>query len=195
MPTAEEIKAAEVKKVADKVIADKALADEKARLEGLSLEQLQKENATLRFENAERRVKSEKADKATAEAADTKRVADEKAAAEKGEFKTLYENLKADHEGSAGKVTAMTETLTKMLETETANIPEEFRSLIPTGSVTAALDWIAAAKSTKLFGKKTGLGVRQSGEHGKNSISRQDFENLSPTAKQKHVQDGGLIHD
>ncbi len=180
---------------AAKAAQEKAAADEKARVEGLTLEQLQKENATLRYENAERRVETDKAAKAAAERADAQKAADDKVAAEKGEFKTLYEKLKAEQEGSAGKVTAMAETLNKMLEVETANIPEAFRGLIPAGDVMAALDWIATAKATKLFETPGGPGVRTTGEHRDNSISRQDFDKKTPEAKQKHLAGGGKIHD
>lgn len=158
---------------AQKVAQEKAAADEKTRLEGLTLGQLQKENATLRFENAERRVKSEKADKAAAEAAEAQKLIDEKAAVEKGEFKTLYEKLKGEQEGSAGKVTAMTATLDKMLEVETANIPEAFRALIPTGDVMSALEWIATAKGTKLFESSGGPVVRQTGEYAAGDLEAQ----------------------
>jgi len=189
--TPEEQKAADEAKAAAKVISDKAAADE---LGGLTLDQLRKENATLRFENAERRVKSEKADKESAEAAAAQKLLDEKAAAEKGEFKTLYETLKAEQEGSTGKVTAMTETLEKMLEVETANIPEKYRGLIPAGDPVAALTWIADAKATKLFETPGGPGVRESGEHGKNSITRAEFNALDPAAQSKHILDGGKVH-
>lgn len=188
----------EDKVIADKVIADKADADKasakKAALEALPVAELVKMISTLNYENAGHRVAADKATESASQATAAQKLLDDKAAEEKGEFKTLYETLKAEQEGSAGKVTAMTATLGKMLEVETANIPEAYRALIPQGDVMSALEWIATAKATKLFGKQNVLDVRDTGEHGKNSITRAEFDALDPTAQQKHILGGGKVH-
>jgi len=144
-----------VKEAAEKAEAAKVSTDPTEIAKQIAT--LNQESAAKRIENKELREKLEKFEAAQAEAA-------EKAAAEKGEFKELYEKLKADSESKDSRVTAMAETLTKMLEAETANIPEEYRALIPTGDVTTALEWIATAKTAKLFEPKGGPGFRPAGE-------------------------------
>lgn len=165
----------EEQKAADKVVADKA-AEKKAALEALPVSELVKMISTLNYENAGHRIASDKAAKAATDREDAQKLLDDKAAEEKGEFKGLYEKLKAEQEGSSGKVTAMTETLNKMLEVETANIPEAFRALIPAGDVMTALEWIATAKASKLFETPGGPGVRQTGEHQTDTLEAQHAE-------------------
>lgn len=175
-----EEKAIADKAAADKVISDKAEADKaaakKAALEAMPVSELVKMISTLNYENAGHRIAGEKAATAATEAAAAQKIIDDKAAVEKGEFKTLYEALKAEQEGSTGKVTAMTATLDKMLEVETANIPEAYRALIPQGDVMASLEWITTAKASKLFEASGGPGVRQPGEPSTDTLEAQHAE-------------------
>lgn len=188
--TPEEIAA----QAAEKEAADKAAAD-KAALDAADPDALRKQIAILNSENAQRRLRekelAEKLEKFDAD----KKAAEEKALAEKGEFKGLYETLKAENEGKDSKITAYEGALNKLLESEMANIPEEMQALIPAGDISTKLEWIATAKAAKLFDAQSGPGVRESGEHGSNSISRQAFDGMPPAAKQKHLSEGGSIHD
>lgn len=193
--TDEEKAANEAKAAADKLAADKA-AEKKAALEALPVSELVKMISTLNYENAGHRIAGDKAATEATEAAVAQKLIDDKAAIENGEFKTLYEKLKAEQEGSAGKVTAMEATLEKMLETEITAIPETQRVILDQfGTVLAKLDFIATAKATKLFETPGGPGVREPVEHQDGSMTRQEFDKLDPTAKAKHVSGGGKIHD
>jgi len=184
----------EEQKAADEA---KVLAEQKAeedRIKGLSNDELIKENATLRSENARRRVENKGLTDQQIAAKEANEKAEKEAAEKNGEFEGLYKTADEKSKTLEGQLEKSNATLAKMLEVETANVPEKFRALIPVGDTNAALGWIATAKATKLFETPGGPGVREAGEHGKDSITRQEFENLSPAARQKHIVDGGKVH-
>ncbi len=143
----------------------------------VDVEALQKEIATLKFENAEKRVAR---DKALQEVADNKATQDAAALAAKeknGEFEVLYNDLKANSDKTATTSTAKIEKLQgvveKLLETELKAIPEAFRALVPTGDISEALAWVATAKETGLFNQGQALGVRDSGEQNLDTLEAQ----------------------
>lgn len=77
--------------------------------------------------------------------------ADREAAAlkEKGEFKTLVEQL----EPKAKRADELEKALKGYLDLELADIPEEKRTLIPAGPVETQLTWLKNAKAQGLFGE------------------------------------------
>ena len=161
-----------------------------------TLEAMQKEIATLNFENAQRRHREKELQDQVEQFNAEKKELEEKALAEKGEFKGLYEDLKVESEGKDKRIEKYEGTLKDLLEAETANIPEAMQGLIPSGDVASQLSWIAKAKEAKLFETPGGPDLKESGEqHGSNSISRQAFDSLPPAEKQEHISGGGKIHD
>jgi hypothetical protein len=154
--TAEQIaQAAAEKEAADKAAAELAATDPEA---------LRKQIAILNSENAQRRLKEKELAEQLEKFNADKRAAEEKALAEKGEFKGLYETLKAENEGKDGKIQAYEGALNKLLESEMANIPEAMQALIPAGDISTKLEWIATAKAAKLFDPAKGPKVREPGE-------------------------------
>jgi hypothetical protein len=153
--------------------AKQAQEAEAARIAALEKDDLLKEIAKLNSESANRRVTNnelqEKLDKIEAD----RKAAEEAAAAEKGEFKTLYESQKEAVEAANAKAEAMTATLQKMLDAEVALIPENMRGLVPAGDVTASLEWIATAKAAGFFTTKDGGKINLNGEDGPDSLEAQ----------------------
>ncbi len=185
---------ADEEKAAKEAEEKAALEAEEKRIKGLSNDELIKENSTLRSENARRRLENKGLTDQQIAAKEAAEKAEKEAAEKNGEFEGLYKTADEKSKTLEGQLEKSNATLAKMLEVETANVPEKFRALIPTGDTNAALSWIATAKETKLFEKPGGPGVRDAGEHGKNSISRQEFDALDPAARQKHIKDGGKVH-
>lgn len=105
-----------------------------------------------------------------------KQIADQKATdeaaklKEQGEFKTLYETEKAAHEAAkaqAARVVALSETINKGIDTESANWPEEVKALDPgKDNVEARMIWVNSARviAQKLSGNRQA----PTGEHGNN---------------------------
>lgn len=67
-----------------------------------------------------------------------------------GKWQEIVNDLKP----KAAQVDAYKATLEKYLAGELEAIPEEYRDLVPTGDVTASLEWIANAKAKGLFSRQ-----------------------------------------
>lgn len=68
---------------------------------------------------------------------------------EAGEFQKIIDSLKPKVE----RVEALEKALKAYLDAEIADIPEDMRSLVPEGDVTAQLNWVKQAKTAGLFKK------------------------------------------
>lgn len=181
----------------ERLAAEKA-AEEKAAAgkETPSLEQLIKENAELKRENAERRTTSktvqEQLDKVKAD----QEAAAKEAAEKNGEFQTLYETASNENKTLKEKSESLSKVINGYLEREIEKVPEDKRSAIPDLEPTKKLEWLQEHGHT-LLGSTVVKGptIKEGGEEAKNSISRQDFDALSPVERQKHLSAGGKIHD
>lgn len=158
------------KEAEEKAAAEKAASD---ALKSQNPDDLVKQIAALNSENAARRLKEKELADKLEKFNTAQKEAEEKAAAEKGEYKGLWEEVKAANEAATAKVEVYEATLSKLLEAETANIPEDKRGLIPDGDVASQLAWIAKAKEAKLFEPVGGPGVRESGENPGDSLEVQ----------------------
>jgi hypothetical protein len=121
-----------------------AQAESIAKLEG-ALKETTKESI-------ERKEKIRAAEKEKADA-------EQKRLAEEGKFKELVDQYKP----KAERADALETALKGYLDLEMADIPEEKRSLIPTGPVETQLTWLKNAKVQGLFGepKKAPLNSEQ----------------------------------
>jgi len=175
---------------------EQAAHDAAQALVAANPEELKKQVAALNLENAQRRHREKELADQLAGFESKQKAEAEKAAAEKGEFKTLYEGLKGEHDGATARMVAMEGALNKILEVEIAAIPEKMRGLVPGGDVSAKLEWIAAAKTANLFTGAAGPGVRTPGEPGaEGKMKRSDFDLLPPAKKAEYISKGGKITD
>ena len=85
--------------------------------------------------------------------------AEKKAKEEQGKYEELYKTtndelgkFKDDHKNSSQRVTQLETVINAMLETRLANVPEDFRDLVPANlNPEAKLEWLTAAESKGLF--------------------------------------------
>ena len=161
-----------------------------------SYEELVKENAELKNENAERRVAAKEAIEKYDAIKAAQDAAAKEAAEKQGEFKTLYESASAENEGLKKEAESLQKTIDGYLEQEIEKVPEDKRDAIPDLPAKQKLEWLQKFGHTLLGAKvQPGPGVKQGGEEEKNSITRQAFDALSPAEKDKHLKAGGKIHD
>ena len=85
--------------------------------------------------------------------------AEKKAKEEQGKYEELYKatndeltKFKDDHKNASQRVTQLETVINTLLETRLANVPEEFRDLVP-GNLNpeAKLEWLTAAEAKGLF--------------------------------------------
>lgn len=137
------------------------------RLEGLTLDQLKKENGTLRYEQAQRRLQNDALTKEKEEADAAQKLKDDEEALKKGEFESLYTELKTSSEDHEATIKRLNGIISNMLDAEIAAIPEDKRAVVEAiHGVEAKLEFIAAAKKANLFATADGLEIRDSGEPG-----------------------------
>ena len=85
--------------------------------------------------------------------------AEKKAKEEQGKFEELYKatndelsKFKDDHKNASQRVTQLETVINTMLETRLANVPEDFRNLVPANlNPEAKLEWLTAAEAKGLF--------------------------------------------
>ena len=92
--------------------------------------------------------------------ADTERQkAEKKAKEEQGKYEELYKTtsdelgkFKDEHKNASQRVTQLETVINTLLETRLANVPEDFRDLVPANlNPEAKLEWLTAAESKGLF--------------------------------------------
>ena len=93
---------------------------------------------------------------------DAAAAAEQQEALKKGEFEKVIGDLKP----KAERADALEKTLKEYLDAEIADIPEDMRSLVPQGDVTAQLSWVKQAKGRGLFTKKPVAPPMDGGERG-----------------------------
>ena len=159
--TPEAKEAREKQEANDKLAADKT---ETERLSKLTAEELIKENAALKVENAERRVKGKKL--AEKQEADDKAAeeAKRKEAEEAGKHEELYNTELAEHETTKTERNQYKAALEVFFDAETKDLPANIKALMPSGIV-EGLEWLVKAKSTspEWFGGDGGPGVKLPG--------------------------------
>lgn len=134
------------------------------------------------------------------DAKDKKRLAEETALKEQGEFKTLSENqatqltdMTSQLEAANGKLEVYTERDKTRLAGLIETVPEDFRDTINDESLPLATRLSLAEKHAAV--KPAGPGARPGGDTQKNSISRADFETKTQPERSAFFKDGGTIHD
>lgn len=83
-------------------------------------------------------------------------------ALKKGEFEKVIGDLKPKAERAA----ALEQALKGYLDAEIADIPEDMRTLVPTGDVIAQLGWVKQAKTAGLFANKLKAAPLDGGPQG-----------------------------
>lgn len=134
------------------------------------------------------------------DAKEKKRLAEEKALVDQGEFKTLSENqatqltdLTSQLEAANGTLAGYTERDQARFDGMIEKVPEALRSSINDETLPLAKRLELAEK---LIGEKPGApGARPAGEEQKNSISRADFDTKTQTERSTFIKDGGTVHD
>lgn len=143
-----------------------------------------KELATLKRENADRRLKNEnlqsKLDKIKTDGeAEATRLAEEQ-----GEFKTLYESKEQEVTGLKTRAESAESALEKYLELELKGIPEDKLSLIPDLPTDQKLEWLAKAKGAGMFGEdKKSLDIKK-----QEDLKKVDLSGMSPIEKLNHAR-------
>lgn len=181
----------------ERLTAEKAAnGKEAAGKETPTIDDLIKENAALKLENAQRRTTSkEQQEQLDKIKADQEKAAKE-AAEKNGEFQKLYETASGENKGLKEENENLQKTINGYLEAEIAKVPEDKRGAIPDLPPSKKLAWLQE-HGHKLFGTtaQQGPSLKQQGKEEKGSISRKDFEEKTPAERSKFLQGGGKIHD
>jgi hypothetical protein len=166
---------AEEQAAADKIVADKAKADADAKAKEGDAEYWKAE--------AKKAFDARDLSKADAKAyAETKAELDKLKQASMTDAEKTAARLK-ELEPIEGEHKAMKDSLQKFYDLEVADIPDNLKTLIPSGPLHEQLAWIKNAKAQGVFGKPApSPGQTKPGQNGGNAIRRSEYNALSQTA-------------
>lgn len=94
--------------------------------------------------------------------------AETEAKQKQGEFESLYNDLRSKHEPLTEQFKTYQETFKSILTNKLAQVPDEFKDLIPSGNEIEQLTWIENAQAKGLFKKEN---VQSFGNNGDNPNS------------------------
>lgn len=107
--------------------------------------------------------------------------AEEEAKKKTGEFETLYNDLKANHDPLVEELSKYKEIFKTILASRLESVPENFRDLIPQGNELDQLKWVENATAKGLFKTNTTQSFGNQGNNptNDNSVTKDDFNRMT----------------